>query len=831
MRTHGFAPALLLGLALAVALGSVSCSHSLKSQILPNQRPSVRLTFAPVDTLHEEFYVYKMNWIGYDPDGRVVRYQYVVDPPSLAGVDTPWVATTKNEQIITFSATKPESIRASQPRSRGFHVFVIRSVDNQGLYSEPVARAFYSFGVAPVVKIDAPLPSKLLSPTVTPAVQITWSGKDFIDANGVLFEKPVKYKYHLYKKGSVPWDAWLQDPDSLRRQVAPTFAGWDSTGPDSAVVQYTNLTPDNEYMFVVVAFGRSGAYSPIFSLDSNMLRMYVGFAGFLGPQITLFNSFFSFTYPSGGFPSPLDPTYAIQLQVPALHPLTLNWTAVPPSGSVMKSYRWVVDLVNLDDETARTDQNDWYHWSPWSQALTTTIGPFAGAGGDTGEVHNFYLEAVDINGLVSLGWVQFRVFKPTFDRELLIVNDTRFTPDMYARSRPASSPDSLQAPSGVWPSRAELDTFLFAVGGVRWRMTPEGTLSPRGLFTGYSFDTLGTRHGQENPTIPLSLLGEYRHIVWMTDLPGSELTSSPVSTTQPMTTLRYMSLPNKQNTLATWVGQGGKLWALGGGFGNATNNPWNNLTNDVNQTRIYTTVGQRPDLVSGRFMYDLAHWRSEFRVLGGVQIQFARLDQPDPSSSARGAWRGEPFTNPNVDYSPLPPMLLPKDPSTDPIWPYRTVGDFYVNNNNYTSNGVDAEFISLENYITEVHQSPSNPDSTYEQSTLDTLYLAYGPQYGAQMLQPGEGVNAVMTYYYGTESAPLVFSGHGIWHFRRSDCQALVDFVLGRLWGLSRTNLLVRAPAHAFTRPTATVAPRPVQAPQGASTRRPLGISTFQRLR
>ncbi len=466
MKTHAIAP--VLALAALLGLGSAGCSKQLKNTVIPNQLPTVRLTYAPIDTTSEFFYVYRMNWVGYDPDGRVVRFEYVVDPPTAVDAVIPWVSTTNNEQTITFTATKPESLptpgHPRTPRSQGFHVFAIRAVDNLGAVSEPVKRAFYSFGVAPVVQIEEPRPSNLISPAVTPAVRIRWTGKDFVDPNGFVFEKPVRYKYALYKRGpGIPWNAWLQDPDSLRRQVAPEFAGWDSTGPDSAEVQYTNLTPNSEYLFVVVAIGRSGAYSPIFDLNSNMLRMAVGLAGQLGPRITLFNSFFQFTYPSGGFPSPLDPSWAIQLQIPAGQPLTFNWTAEPPAGSIMKRYRWVLDLESLDDETPRTSQDDWYHWSPWSQTTAAIVGPFAGA--DTGEVHNFYLEAEDINGLVSLGWVQFRVYRPTFDKELLIVNDTRFNVDQYVVNRT----DTLRAPSGVWPTRAELDTFLFAVGGCAGR--------------------------------------------------------------------------------------------------------------------------------------------------------------------------------------------------------------------------------------------------------------------------------------------------------------------------------------------------------------------------
>lgn len=842
MRIHAIAP--VLALAALVGLGSAGCSKQLKNTVIPNQLPSLRLTYAPIDTTSEFFYVYRMNWVGYDPDGRVVRFEYVVDPPTAVDAVIPWVSTTKNEQTITFTATKPESLPTPGhpriPRSQGFHVFAIRAVDNLGAVSEPVKRAFYSFGVAPVVQIEEPRPSTLLSPSVTPAVRIRWTGKDFIDPNGFVFEKPVRYKYALYKRGpDIPWSAWLQDPDSLRRQVAPEFAGWDSTGPDSAEVQYTNLTPNSEYLFVVVAIGRSGAYSPIFDFNSNMLRMAVGLAGQLGPRITLFNSFFQYTYMSGGFPSPLDPSWAIQLQVPAAQPLTFNWTAEAPPGSIMRRYRWVLDLESLDDETPRTSQTDWYHWSPWSQTLTATVGPFAGA--DSGEVHNFYLEAEDINGLVSLGWVQFRVYRPTFDKELLVVKDTRFSVDQYVVNRT----DTLRAPSGVWPTRAELDTFLFAVGGVRWKMTPSPPLpvrlSPQGIFRGYSYDTLGTRYGQENPTIPLGLLGQYRHIIWMTDLRGSLLELPSTSPTLPMTTLLYMSMPNRQNTLATWVSQGGQLWAAGSGFGNATNSPWNNLNNDaVNSVRTYRYDGVRPDLTPGRFMFDLAHWRSEFRVFGPVFVRFARYDQPDPGvyyPYPTTYWKGGTFTNPDVDYTTLPTTLEPRDPLTDPIWPFRSLGDFYVGNQAYSANGVNIEFLSLENFIIEQIPvpSPTSPDSSVERSTLDSLYLVYGSAYPTQMLQSsnGQGVNTVMTYYHGRENAPLVFSGTALWQFRRQDCVALVDFVLHDLWGLSRRTLYTpSAVAPSLARRTAVPTSQTVQRPTKAkAVRRPVGTSTFQRWR
>ena len=796
-------------LALAIALlAAAGCSAPLRKQLAENQRPTVRLTYAPVDTTQREFYVYRMYWTGFDADGRVVRFEYAVDPPSDAGQDTVWVATTMTTLSFTFTASQPESIKSAQPLSRDFHVFVIRAVDNRGMRSAPAARAFYSFGVAPVVRIDNPSPSPLISPVVTPAVRISWTGLDFIDPNGYITEKPLYYKYKIFKSDADPrWSRWLSQPDSMRTTFGPAFAGWDSTGPESAYVQYTNLVPNSEYLFVVVAFGRSGAYSPIWNLSTNMLKMSVGFAAQLGPVITLYNSFFSFTYPSGGFPSPLDPSWAVQLQVPSGEPITFNWTAQPPVGSLMRRYRWVLDLVNLDDETPRTRQDDWYHWSDWNQTTTATVGPFTGAGGDTGEVHNFYIEAEDINGLVSLGWVQFRVFKPTWERNLLIVNDTRFNADQVSRTQPPGRTDSLAAPAGAWPTRAELDTFLFAVGGVRWQMTPTGTLSQPGLFAGYTYDSLGTRQGRENPTMSLSLLGQYRHVVWMVDASGSRYDTAPTSATLPMTTLRYMSMRNRQNTLATWVNQGGDLWALGGGFGNAVTAYWNVGANDLNGVRTYTSLTNAlapvADLLPGRFMYDLVHWRSEFRVFNGF-IRFARLDQRDPTSSLPSAWKGRALADPR--YYALPVQLQSRTPATDPLSlaPYRTNSDYYINNQAYSQVGISIEYLAYENRVLETIQV--TPDSSVEYSALDTLYNAYAPAYPGQLLQPGQGVNALMTYYKGGENGSVMFLGSSIWDHRRTHCQGLVDFVLGQMWGMTR-NTVASSPSPARTaRPAVTAA-------------------------
>jgi hypothetical protein len=263
-----------------------------------------------------------------------------------------------------------------------------------------------------------------------------------------------------------------------------------------------------------------------------------------------------------------------------------------------------------------------------------------------------------------------------------------------------------------------------------------------------------------------------------------------------MTTLNYMSKRNRQNTLATWVNQGGQLWATGGGFGNATNTSWNMTANDNYNVRTYTTLtsaaAPNPDLGPGRFMYDLSHWRSEFRIFQGF-VDFARTDLRDPTSTNPLRWPGEPLRDPRYEFAPQ--RLQPRTPTTDPLSlvPFRTNSTYYVGNVAYSNSGFCIEYMTYENFILETEQA--TPDSSYEFAALDTLYNVYGTRYSRELLQAGSGVNAVITYYHGKENGTVLFQGCALWDFQRTQCQQFVDFVLGQLWGMPKNGAAVRSAA------------------------------------
>ena len=143
-------------------------------------------------------------------------------------------------------------------------------------------------------------------------------------------------------------------------------------------------------------------------------------------------------------------------------------------------------------------------------------------------VHRFYLECGDNNDQKSLGILRLTAVTPSFDKNLLIVDDTRREVDNFGNDPDHKVPDPYKSD---WPSATELDTLLYARGGFPWQVKkfpPTTVTSQPGLFAGYDFDTLGTRLGLENPVngVLLSRIGQYRNLVWMVDDIGGGYSTS-----------------------------------------------------------------------------------------------------------------------------------------------------------------------------------------------------------------------------------------------------------------------------------------------------------------
>lgn len=734
-------------LAAALMLLAAACARRAKPLVVANQPPEVSLKSSPLPPPNAGVVSRLMRWTARDPEGRIDHYLYAADPRALDRVDDGWTRTDETSYVLSVPAHDP----ATLPSGRRGHRFVVRAVDAEGALSAPAWVAFADSGmnIPPQVQILCPRPSAIWptdqsGASLPPSVRINWDG---IDPDGVFTQKPVKYKYRLFTDNGPDFNLSTirSDPDSVRRFYAPQFADWDSVGGDSTFVAFSNLIMDKSYIFVVVAFDEAGAYSPVFSLDTNMLYFRVVVASTLGPTISFSGAGFSYGYAGGFFPNDPSPAPVLTVDEPADQPLTFSWfaTPLPYSCDGPIRYRWALDIGSIGDETPRSNETtDWTHWSPWSATATSaTVGPFDPPGFKR-QSHQFYIEAEGSQGLRSLGTFAFRVSRAPFDDDLLIVDDTRYLPDQRS-----AGVACMNAPIGAWPTAAELDTFLYARGAFPWRCYPAGTVSTPGIFNGYHYDTLGTR-GLPGVVPSLLVLNRYRHVLWLVNGAAAGNFKPPTDPADPTTAMRYMSEANRMNVLAAYVAQGGQLWLAGGGAGSANLRPWNKANNDaIPPTPTLTFSNVTFELVPGRFMYDMSHWRSEFKQLRAT-VQINRN-------------LGRFSASPGI-YSLLPPKMETRTAATDPLPPLRTSSNFYQAQS-------DIEFLSQPNVIEESGVP-----------VLDTLFAAVGAT-----LPPGQ-IAATMTCYHGSENAPLIFTGFNLWNFRRTECFQLVDFVLQQLWGLTR---------------------------------------------
>jgi hypothetical protein len=727
------------------ALPLTGCTKSAPFELLPNQRPTIEVTQAPVHSDQPFFYGYELRWAGFDEDGSVDHFRYAVDPPTRADAETAWVSTRDNRRSFLFRSDEVDTL--TDKTAEGFHTILLEAVDDRGAASVAVSRSLTSFTIAPTVQIIQPVPNHLFSPMFGPSFRLGWRGED-PDGRGT--NRPVKYKYKLFPEDGPEFDfiTLLVNPDSLRRRYAPHFTGWDSVGGDTTAVNFRDMVPNRKYVAVVVAFDEVGAYSPVFNLDVNMLYFTVGYAGLLGPKFTVFNESFFYTFPGGGFS--LDPATFVRTEAAAGRPVRFNWFATTNAGSFVSGYRWMLD-GNISDETAREDElNDTNRWSRWGvQSTGVDLAAFNPPG--TSESHTLYIEAQDNIAQISLAVVQFTVVKAIFDKELLIVDDTRLVTD-----RPVPG-GCVAPPRQAWPTAAELDTFFFARGGKPWKCYPTGIVSNPGIFQGYAFDTLGTRF-LPNGTLTLSQLSRYKHVVWYTDSKSARNVNEPNITVDPMSELRWLTYPGRTNPIGTWVSQGGQLWMFGGGAATAMQINW-----EKSGTASDVFANSDGELVPGRFMYDVFGWRSEIQAKG-----IAQAEKPGhPINRGPGT----------LDYSSLPDYLFEKSPATDP---FATYAPNRTNQSDFYQGAHPAEGLTKPNEVTQ-DVDPSR-DIVQMESVVDTVYESVGGQLGS--------TRPVMTVWHGgTNGQRQIFSGFQLWYWRREQQIQILDWVLQTAWGIPRENV------------------------------------------
>ncbi len=789
----------LLGIvAITIAIcASTGCDRATTALFSPNTPPTLALTSGPVDTasVPQSWFV-EIAWTATDPDGVIDRFEYALDPPTRMQAfsllaETTWTSTRETRTTARFRASRPDLHRPGAA-ALDFHTFVLRAIDDRGGVSPLAVRAFYASNVAPDVQITRPVPSALLRVQVPLPFRIEWQGDD-PDGQGKGKGKgrPLDaYRIRLLDLDDPSNTVYLANPDSLVREgVGTNWQDWRLVNGDTTYYDVTEseIGLNQSGLFAVLAVDKAGATTPYLNLNKNFLQFTTSYPGTGGPLIHVWSSSVDYTYEVGGYS--LDPSREIPVQVGAGVPTVIHWDARAQAGRRLLSSRWMVD-GDVFDDTPRADPSDVVHWSSPGPAASEAQLPPLSAG-----VHRLYIEVMDDFGEKSLAIVRLEVFPIPLTHDLLVVDDTRLEVDKF------STPGTPNLYTQPWPSATELDTFLFARGGYPWRGTKSpttGVLSPPGLLAGYPFDTLGTRPGFEIPVdaVPLSTLVNYRHVLWLVDPRGA--VSGPNDFAP--TALRAMSRPGVSSTLAAYVEAGGQVWLAGGGVAYASLIEFDRVENNVGSNTVFTV--QAGELGPGRPIHDHVHLRSSVAVTVGSA-------QPDRSPAARGGWSGH---GPDgslaaPDYSHLPSTMRFRSAATDPIPPTRLAsqaGLFYRTTSPF-------EYVAAPNVIAE-RMSPHGNSPKLE-SALDTLYQVSS---STLLVSPAPA----MLYYHGRDNAPVVFTGFDVWTWSRADCQALVDFVLGDIWGMTRNGTRVAGrPASIRAVPGVRPAQRPAAAIRRAASR------------
>jgi hypothetical protein len=241
--------------------------------------------------------------------------------------------------------------------------------------------------------------------------------------------------------------------------------------------------------------------------------------------------------------------------------------------------------------------------------------------------------------------------------------------------------------------------------------------------------------------------------------------STGTQSTVPFTMMRWMSRPGNLRVLEAYTQLGGRLWIAGGGAALASLADGDQKSNNTSSNTVFAPD---VDLAPTSIVVLAGHLRGRMTVTRG-SVQFVR------SAAARGGWSGHGVdgTLAAPDYTGLPSLLRLRDSATDPLPPTRPTSQanlFYVTS-------AAAEYSHGNNWSEDF----GAPGSPRVEAALDTLLEVVG---GTIQSPPGPA----MLYYHGRENGSVLFSGLDLWSWSRSDAQALVDFVLQDVWGVTRSS-------------------------------------------
>jgi len=390
---------------------------------LGNQPPTVWLSSAPPEGSVSAYTIH-LFWGGWDPDGEIEHYEYVItnnetgvfDPADTTSTpgDYKWSRVDANDSTFTFSADLiPDSSAIdfdgghSPEEFRRSHTFFIRAVDTDGLRSDtPAYRSFTARTLSPTVFVTIPVPSGLNPAEFPPVATFKWTATDYID-NVAQVQDPADVRHILIPVPEQEWDstlAYIRD-----HPAAPEWSEWKPYNlPNDEGKSWTSTPLDfGFYLFAAQARDEAGAVSPVFDLSANVRRVVIGPRN-SGPILIVTNPFIGTTQTA----SPNTPPVIVDL--PAGVGMFFEFEASAEHyGGLVSGYRYGWDILDLnDDEQWEVDFTPFIGERAQSPARTFFFG-----------THSFFVEVVDNSGFKSRIEVRINIVPFTMEKDLLFVDD------------------------------------------------------------------------------------------------------------------------------------------------------------------------------------------------------------------------------------------------------------------------------------------------------------------------------------------------------------------------------------------------------------------------
>jgi hypothetical protein len=395
MRNRLAITALALAAAAAAYLGCSEDSYIGKmSKDIP---PVIQLTNGPFERDVVGYRV-RFSWIGDDADGRVDYYEFAIcngDPigfnhADTTGLDT-WRRTARTDSTFSFTADEFDTNMTVgsgvYSRYKRTHTFFVRAVDNRGGRSEAAFRSFTAFTYAPYVTIDTPKnPFPGQTQTLPPVTKFSWTGVDPID-NPLNVQPVDSIRYMITPYAASTVQDINEHPEKYELRWSPwiAYTAPGDSGKSTVVGDDEMLSRNSMYMFAVQAKDDAGAITSVYSMKTNARAFSIYTTA--GPLLKV-------TEPYLGTMAYLGSnSRTAAFRLPAGFQFHFSWYADASSyGGVVTSYRYGWDLMDLGDPN---------EWAVYPSPFVTSAPPTTIYSG----VHTLYIEAVDNNGISTIGTI------------------------------------------------------------------------------------------------------------------------------------------------------------------------------------------------------------------------------------------------------------------------------------------------------------------------------------------------------------------------------------------------------------------------------------------